>query len=132
MLGDPRKLPPKVFAEYRTYADWLQLMENRYGIMMYRQDLPGFDEPKDGLWDGFQRINTDTKSGGIIGLFRHGSMETKRLVTIKYLDPKKNYTVKRMNGEIVISAIGAELETKGFEFKIDKLYDGELFEVGMQ
>ncbi|HLG40105.1 MAG TPA: glycoside hydrolase family 36 protein, partial [Chitinophagaceae bacterium] len=84
MLGDPRKLPAKDFAKYRSYADWMQLMENLYGIMSYRQDLPGFGEPKEGMWDGFQRINTETKKGGIAGVFRQGSMETKRLVTVNY------------------------------------------------
>jgi alpha-galactosidase len=36
-------------------------MENRYSIMSYRQDLPGFGEPKEGMWDGFSRINTESK-----------------------------------------------------------------------
>jgi alpha-galactosidase len=61
MLGDPRKLPAIELSKYRSSAHWLQLMEDRYNIMSYRQDLPGFGEPKEGLWDGFQRINTDTK-----------------------------------------------------------------------
>ena len=50
--------------------------------MSYRQDLPGFGEPMEGMWDGFQRINTDSKQGGIIGVFRHGAAETKRQVTV--------------------------------------------------
>ncbi len=61
MLGDPRKLTTTDLAKYRGYADWLQLMENRYQIMSYRQDLPGFGEPMEGMWDGFQRMNTDLK-----------------------------------------------------------------------
>jgi len=89
-------------------------------------------EQKEGMWDGFQRLNMETKKGGIIGIFRHGSMETKRLVTINYLDPEKMYRVKRMNGDIVISATGASLHTKGFMVDLDKMYDGELFEIGQQ
>lgn len=132
MLGDPRKLSTKDFSKYRSYADWLQLMENRYSIMSYRQDLPGFGEPMEGMWDGFQRINMETKKGGIVGVFRHGSMETTRLVTINYLDPEKKYIVKRMNGDIVVTATGTALHTKGFMVALDKMYDGELFEISQQ
>lgn len=132
MLGDPRKLSEKDFTKYKSYADWLQLMESRYGIMSYRQDLPGFGEPKEGMWDGFQRINTETEKGGIIGVFRHGSLETKRLVTINYLAPTKMYVVKRMNGNIIVSASGAALHTKGFMVDLEKMYDGELFEISQQ
>ena len=81
MLGDPRKLAPDDFKKYRAYADWLQQMEKKYGIMSFRQDLPGFGEPMDGHWDGFQRINSETKSGGIVGIFRHGATQTNRIVT---------------------------------------------------
>jgi alpha-galactosidase len=42
MLGDPRQLSPDDMKKYRTYADWLQEMQNKYDIMSYRQDLPGF------------------------------------------------------------------------------------------
>ena len=107
-------------------------MENRYSIMSFRQDLPGFGEPKEGMWDGFQRINIETEKGGIIGVFRHGSMETKRLVTINFLSPGKMYTVKRMNGDIVVTASGAALRTKGFMVDLAKMYDGELFEISQQ
>ncbi len=132
MLGDPRKLTATDFKKYRNYADWLQAMESQYDIMSFRQDLPGFCEPKDGMWDGFQRINTDTKKGGIIGVFRQGSRETKRLVTINYLDPEKIYAIKKLNGDIVKNETGAILSTKGFEVTLDKMYDGELFEIGQQ
>lgn len=132
MLGDPRKISSKDFTRYRQFADWLQLMENRYSIMDYRQDLPGFGEPKEGMWDGFQRINVDEKSGGIIGVFRHGAVETKRLVTINFLDPAKVYNVKNMNGQIVATSSGDVLRKKGFEVILHKLYDGELFEVSVQ
>ena len=129
MLGDPRKLSEKDFKRYKEFADWLQLMESRYGIMSYRQDLSGFGEPMEGMWDGYQRINTETRKGGIIGVFRHGSIESRRRVTINYLDPDKIYSIRKMNGDLVITASGAELKSKGFEVSIEKLYDGELFEV---
>lgn len=132
MLGDPRKLSSIDLIKYRSYADWLQLMENRYQIMSYRQDLPGFGEPMEGSWDGFQRINTDLKSGGIIGIFRHGAIEAKRLVTINYLDAGKTYNIKRMDGTIMTTNTGKDLKLIGFEVALDKLYDGELFEVAVQ
>jgi alpha-galactosidase len=129
MLGDPRKLSASDFTKYRTYADWLQLMENKYQVMSYRQDLRGFGEPMDGMWDGFQRINTETKSGGIIGVFRQGAAEAKRQITVKYLDPVRTYDVKQMDGTVISTQTGQELNTRGFVVSIDKEYDGLLFEI---
>jgi hypothetical protein len=59
-------------------------------------------------------------------------MEMKRLVTVNHLAPDKTYVVKKMNGKSVITATGAALNTKGFELILDKLYDGELFEISIQ
>ena len=129
MLGDPRKLSETDLKKYRGYADWLQKMERNYSIMNFRQDLPGFGEPMEGMWDGFQRINTETKSGGIIGIFRHGSVETKRIVTVKYLDPEKTYEVKEIDGKVVTSLTGNELNEKGFIVELLGLYSGNLYEI---
>ena len=97
--------------------------------MSYRQDLPGFGEPTEGHWDGFQRINTDTKNGGIIAVFRHGSLETKRLVTVKYLDQAATYEVLWLNGKLLALMTGEQLRTKGFEVSLDVNYSGELLEI---
>ena len=132
MLGDPRKLSPADLNKYREYADWLQKMNNLYDIMSFRQDLPRFGEPKEGSWDGFQRINTDTKAGGIIGVFRHGSFESKRKVTINYLDPEKTYDIRTIAGKLISTASGKDLNTKGFEWALDGTYSGELFEVSIK
>ncbi|MDA3867027.1 MAG: alpha-galactosidase [Salinivirgaceae bacterium] len=132
MLGDPRKLTAPDLKKYRGFADWLQLMENRYQIMSFRQDLPGFGEPMEGMWDGFQRMNTDTKSGGIVGVFRHGSPDIKRIVRVNFLDAEKTYQVKQMDGKVIVTQTGKELGVKGFEVPINKLYDGELFEISNQ
>jgi alpha-galactosidase len=132
MLGDPRKLSDTALHKYRQYADWLQQMENKYSIMSYRQDLPGYGEPTEGMWDGYQRINTDNKSGGIIGVFRHGAVENTHRITINYLMPAKMYTVKNMSGNTITTASGIDLQTKGFMITIEKLYDGELLEVNAQ
>jgi len=132
MLGDPRKLSPEDLKKYRSYADWLQLMQAKYDIMSYRQDLRSFGEPKEGSWDGFQRINTDAKTGGIIGVFRHGAIELKRIVTVNGLDPLKTYTINSMNGKTIVSLTGEQLRSKGFECALSELYDGELFEIGLK
>lgn len=129
MLGDPRKLNPEDFKKYRAYADWLQAAQTKYDIMSYRQDLPGFGEPQEGRWDGFQRINTETKTGGIIAVFRHGAIEPKRTVTVNYLDPVKKYLVKSMDGKVVTSLTGVELKATGFEVQLNDFYSGELFEI---
>jgi alpha-galactosidase len=129
MLGDPRQLSADDMKKYRGYADWLQAMQNKYDIMSYRQDLPGFGEPTEGHWDGFQRINTDTKNGGIIAVFRHGSVETKRLVTVKYLDQAATYELRLMNGELLASLTGEQLKNNGLEIKLEERYSGELIEI---
>ncbi len=131
MLGDPRKLSATDLKKYRGYADWLQLMENRYGIMSFRQDLAGYGEPMDGMWDGFQRINTETTSGGIIGVFKQGGADTERKVIVSYLDPVKSYTVKEaVSGKIIMQkATGKQLAQQGFKVTIKEEYGGQLFEV---
>lgn len=129
MLGDPRKLSPTDLKKYRAYADWLQLMQTKYDVMSYRQDLPYFGEPSEGNWDGFQRINTDTKTGGIVGVFRHGAIETKRTVTVRYLEPAATYEVRFMDGTLLTTITGEQLNSKGFEVNLPGLYSGELFEL---
>jgi alpha-galactosidase len=130
MLGDPRKLTLQDLKKYRSYADWLQSMQSKYDIMSYRQDLDGFGEPMQGMWDGFQRINTETQSGGIVGVFRHGSLETERYVRIKHLNPQKKYIVKScLSNVIVLKSTGADLAKIGFKVKLANEYSGELFEV---
>ena len=129
MLGDPRQLSADDLKKYRGYADWLQGMQSKYDFMSYRQDLPGFGEPKEGGWDGFQRINTDTKVGGIVGVFRHGAVEIRRMVTVNGLAPSKTYEVKSMDGKVIILSSGELLRMKGFEVTIPRFYAGELFEI---
>lgn len=129
MLGDPRKLSGTDLKTYRTYADWLQLMAKKHDIMTYRQDLKGFGEPTEGMWDGFQRMNTETKSGGTIGIFRNGATEKKRTVCVNYLDPVKTYSVKNINGKEIARKTGEALKSTGIEVTITEVYGGELFEI---
>ena len=130
MLGDPRKLSPAERAGYKQLADWLRAMQGKHNYAVFRQDLPGFGEPMQGQWDGFQRINTLTKSGGIVGVFRHGSHENTRMVTISGLDPEKIYVVRKCTSdEILLQGTGERLMQTGFQVGFSKPYDGELFEV---
>jgi alpha-galactosidase len=130
MLGDPRKLSATDLKKYRRYADWLADMEKRHAIMSFRQDLPGFGEPAEGMWDGFQRINTETGSGGMVGVFRQNAAEAERLVTISYLKPDRRYRVhEALTGKLLLTATGADLAKKGFKVRLSEPYDGKLFEV---
>jgi alpha-galactosidase len=86
----------------------------------------------EGMWDGFSRINTETRDGGIVGIFRHGSVESKRIVTINYLDPFRTYDVKTVEGEIVATLTGSDLLEKGFAVDLEGKYSGELFEIGIK
>lgn len=129
MLGDPRKLSESDLKKYRSYADWLQRMQTNYDFMSYRQDLAGFSEPLEGMWDGFQRINVDSKQGGIVGIFRHGAAETKRMLIVQHLNPEKLYQVRSMDGKTIASLSGQALQTTGFAVSLLTPYSGELFEI---
>lgn len=133
MLGDPRKLSTAQRAAFKQWSQWLRQTQERHNYMLFRQDLPGFGEPTEGMWDGFQRINTETQSGGIVGVFRQGGIETERLVTVKYLDPTKKYTVKEaITGKVILKATGEQLAQSGFKVKLTTQYDGKLFEITAQ
>ena len=129
-LGDPRKLSEEQRTSIKSWADWLRQMQARYDYMMYRQDLAGFGEPQEGQWDGFQRINTDTKSGGIIGVFRQGGKENQRRIIVKYLDPLRNYKIYRAPGGLEIGSMsGKQMLEEGFDVMLEQEYDGGLFEI---
>lgn len=130
MLGDPRQLSPSQRKIYRQWANWLKSMESRHKYTSYRQDLPGFGEPQEGCWDGFLRINTDTRSGGLVGVFRQGSNESTRVVTIPYLDATAQYEVKKGYQQTpIVKTTGKVLSESGFTVHLSELYDGELYEV---
>jgi alpha-galactosidase len=130
MLGDPRKLTPEEKQRYKSWSGWLKKLESRHAFMSFRQDLPGFGEPTEGCWDGFCRLNTETDSGGLVGVFKHGAVEESRVVTIPWLDFDKTYIVKQgYEGKTVDTLTGKELAEKGFIVKLTQKYDGELFEI---
>ena len=130
MLGDPRKLSREERAEFRAWSSWVKGLEKRHGIMSFRQDLPGFSMPRVGGWDGFCRINTETRSGGLVGVFREGAVETTRVVTVRDLDSKARYSVKQgSDGREIARMTGAELAKKGFSVTLEEEFSGELFEI---
>jgi alpha-galactosidase len=129
VLGDPRTMPPATLARCRRYADWLAAMAERHDIFSFRQDLPGFGEPQEGGWDGFQRINTDTRSGGIVGVFRHNSVEPVRRVTIAWLDPTARYDVRTFDGKLITTTTGSALGLTGFDWVLTERVAGQLFEI---
>lgn len=129
VLGDPRAMTPAAIALSRRYADFFSRLQAVHGIFSFRQDLAGFGEPAQGQWDGFQRVNTDTLTGGLIGVFRHGATEDRRRVTVSFLHADRTYTVREMNGNPLHRATGAILSKEGFEVVLDNRFDGRLFEV---
>lgn len=132
MLGDPRKLTPEERAEYRAWMTWLNGIEERHGYMSFRQDVPGFGEPQEGCWDAFCRINPDTRSGGLVGVFNQGSVEKSRIVTVPYLCPDRRYEIRQgCSGNVIAVMTGKELAEKGFEVFLDESYDGDLFEISV-
>ena len=130
LLGDPTKLTTAERQSFKAWVDWLKGVENRHAYMSFRQDLPGFGEPTEGNWDGFTRINTETKSGGLIGVFRQGGNEKERTITVKYLDSVKKYNIKEgKTGKLISTMTGKQLEEEGFKVILPKKYDSQLFEI---
>lgn len=130
MLGDPRKMDREKQQQFKLFSTWLRNMEEKHQVMLFRQDLPGFGEPEHGKWDGFQRINTETKSGGIVGVFKQYSMANERWVAVNYLEPDSEYEIRLApDGEVIATATGKELGEKGFKVVFERDFDGELYEV---
>jgi alpha-galactosidase len=108
----------------------MQEMQQKYDYMSYRRDLPGFGEPKEGSWDGWQRINFQTKEGGIFGVFRQGALEGSRRVFLKDLTPEAEYQIRLdPEGKIIWKASGTTLMEEGFDVEIIETYDGNIYEV---
>jgi len=130
MLGDLRQLKPSERKEMKDWSDWLRGVEQRHGYSEFRQDLPGYGEPEEGAWDGFARINTETKSGGLIGIFRQGAAEESRILTVPYLDASSVYSIQQAPaGNVVAEMTGDELKQKGFPVTLKEPYQGMLYEI---
>ncbi len=133
VLGDPRNIPLEERTRIRRWSEWMQDMQGRYDYMSFRRDLPGFGEPGEGKWDGWMRLNRDTRAGGIIGVFRQGAKETARRVFVEDLDPGRVYHVRLApDHRELLKASGRELMEEGFRVEIPELYDGMIYEIGME
>lgn len=129
LCGDPRELSEETAAELKRCSDWLERMEERYRIMSFREDLPGLFEPRIGAFDGFARINRDTKEGGIIGLFRHGAAEESALLRILDLPEHVTFRLIKPDGQQAAAMTGREWGQEGVRISFEKLYEGKLFEL---
>jgi len=130
VLGDPRKLSVEARAKVKKWSVWMQEMQAKHDYMSYRKDLPGFGEPCEGMWDGWMRFNTDTKTGGIIGVFRQGATDETRTVTLKDLNPAGQYSIRLApDGNEIFASAGKVLMEKGFDVTLTKKYDGNIYEV---
>ena len=133
VLGDPRKLSTEKRAQVREGSLWMKDMQEKYDYMSFRRDLSGFGEPGEGRWDGWMRINNDSRQGGIVGVFRQGALEKSRQVFLKGLDPELDYVVRLApTGSIIHRASGGQLMEEGFRVEISQSYDARIFEVGPQ
>jgi len=133
VLGDPRKIPAEKRGLIKKWSEWMQKMQKKYDYMSYRKDLPGFGEPAEGMWDGWMRLNTQTNEGGIIGVFRQGAPDERRIIVLKDLLPDKFYSILLApDGKEICSASGKDLMEKGFEVFLSDKYDGHIYEVKMK
>lgn len=130
VLGDLRKLSEEKKTEIRQWTDWIAAMQKKYSYDLYRQDLPSFGEPTEGAWDAWSRINTDSREGGIVGIFRQGSLDDQRMVSVPGLEKKRFYSIKNApSGEEITKMTGQELEEIGFKVKMTEKYDSKLYEL---
>jgi len=130
VLGDIMKLNEKERTWIHSISSWMAEVQQKHNYMLFRQDLAGFGEPSEGSWDGFQRINTETQSGGLVGVFRHGAPEEERKVFVKYLNGRKKYAVRNeITGKPVVQMSGKKLMEEGFKVLLKGNYEGALFEI---
>lgn len=133
VLGDPRKLSKSEKVEIKKWSLWMRNMQKKYNYKNFRKDLPGFGEPKEGAYDGWMRINFENKSGGIVGVFRQGALEKFRQVFLQDLNPDSTYIIKLApDDKEVYRASGKKIIEEGFTVKMDKIYEGKIFEVGLK
>ncbi|MFI3321486.1 MAG: glycoside hydrolase family 36 protein [Rikenellaceae bacterium] len=130
VLGDPRELSASEKKNIKKWADWMSAMQDKHDYMKFRKDLKGFGEPREGYWDGWQRLNFNSFEGGVFGLFRQGGAESSRVVVLDDLKPNSTYTVKEApTGKTIYTGSGKSLMEKGFTVTMTKEYDGRIFEV---
>ncbi|MBE2212861.1 MAG: alpha-galactosidase [Opitutaceae bacterium] len=132
-LGDLRRVGAEQRHHVGLWAAWLKKMERAHVCSLFRQDLPGFGEPREGAWDGFARLNTETRSGGFVAVFRQHAREGERRVFVPALDPEGTYLVTRApEGASVATLSGRALAEEGFAVALIRPADGAIFEINRQ
>jgi len=130
VLGDPRLIEPDQRMRIKKWSEWMQEMQDKYDYMSYRRDLSGFGEPREGHWDGWMRINNDTRDGGIVGVFKQKAKEMQRQVVLKGLDSQADYVVKLApEGTAIHRATGSDLMNKGFTVRMTDPFDAKIYEI---
>jgi alpha-galactosidase len=72
----------------------------------------------------------DTRSGGIVGVFRQGGKESRRRIIVNYLDPLRKYKICEAPGGLEMGSMnGKQLMEVGFDVILEQEYDGGLFEI---
>jgi alpha-galactosidase len=133
LLGDLRELTSEKKSLIRSWADWIKEMQHKYDYMTYRKDLSGFGEPKEGDWDGWQRINFQTQEGGIFGVFKQNAVEKTRTVALNDLKADASYTIRLApHGEKILTTSGKVLMEEGFSVNIEEAYNGLIYEVSLE
>ena len=76
------------------------------------------------------RINTEKKNGGILGVFRQGAMEKSRTVTVNGLIPDRKYSVLLApEGKQIAVLTGIQLTKEGFSVDFKNEYEGNVYEI---
>jgi alpha-galactosidase len=130
VLGDPRKLSAEKRKEIKDWSLFLQNMQKKYNYMEFRQDLEGFGEPAVGNWDGWSRLNTETRMGGIVGVFKQDAKETNRKVVISALDPSALYSISLAPYKKVVARMsGEQLTNEGFNVELKENFGAVIYEI---
>ncbi len=130
LLGDPRDVSQETQEKMKMWSHWMKEMQSRFNYDMYRQDLQGFSEPAEGEWDAWSRVNTDTKQGGIFGVFRQGGYENTRTVRVAGLKGDTKYKIFLAPEHKYIQTLsGKDLQENGVTVLINEKYGARIFSI---
>ena len=68
-----------------------------------------------------------------MGVFKQGAKETTRRIFLKDLNPESIYHVNQAPyGKTILKASGEKLMNEGFSVRIEKEFDGMIFEIARE